>query len=158
MSLLDMARGWLEGLGLGTAALLRDSPDSASGLRAWLADEGWLAVPPELLQALASVERCTACEACNAVCPLLADANLAQFGGPMDLALRYGRMAPDLRLARRYLDAFTRCGACRRCERECPSQIPLRALADALRQVLDDNGVPPARAVGTRTEGSHDPG
>lgn len=158
MSLVESARSWLDGVVLGTVASLRESPDSAADLRTWLAEDGWLAVPAPLLQDLGCLERCTACEACNAVCPLLAQANLAQFGGPMDLALRWGRMAPDLRLARRYLDVFTRCGACQACERECPSHIPLRQLADALRQVLDDNGVPSARARQAKTEGSHDPG
>ncbi|MFH1807230.1 MAG: 4Fe-4S dicluster domain-containing protein [Pseudomonadota bacterium] len=158
MRVLSDMRGWVEALVLSVGAQLREGTEGRQALATWLGPQGWLALPLDVADKLAQFERCTACEACNTVCPLLASSSLVTFGGPMDLALRWGRRGQNLAPARRYLDVFSRCGACRQCEQECPQQIPLRSLAEQLRQVLDDNGVRPAWPVPSKTEGSQDPG
>jgi len=86
---------------------------------------------------------CTGCELCNAVCPLVATADAAAFAGPMDIALRLVRHAPDFHASGAALVALERCGPCRACEQCCPQQIPLLALMQVMRtarqrQLRDD--------------------
>lgn len=85
------------------------------------------------LHTLARAALCTGCELCNAVCPLVATSDAAAFAGPMEIALRLVRNAPDFHTGAAALRVLDRCGPCRACEQTCPQQIPLLAIYQVLR-------------------------
>ncbi len=76
--------------------------------------------------------RCTACNACDQVCPLLADRLHTQFTGPMAFVLSGARAAPHYADAGEELALLTSpvCTDCRRCEAECPEGIPILSIAE----------------------------
>jgi succinate dehydrogenase/fumarate reductase-like Fe-S protein len=109
-----------------------------------------VALTPDEQRTLSQAALCTGCELCNAVCPLVANADAAAFGGPMEIALRLVRSAPDFHTGAAGLRVLDRCGPCRACEQCCPQQIPLLALYQVLRSARqrharDDDRATPAR-------------
>ena len=113
--------------------------DDLRAASAHFADHGWLATASACPSPERSWEACTACEACNAVCPLAAQTNAVVFSGPMEIPLRLYRRFPDLIAARQMLAVFERCGPCRACEEACPQGVPILGLVASLREVLAAN-------------------
>ncbi len=84
--------------------------------------------------------RCTACRACDDVCPILRGNVVVEcpdgFLGPMGFVLAGARGAPhlaDLRGTLAVLNGST-CSGCRACDAACPEQIPIAKLAAALEE------------------------
>lgn len=75
--------------------------------------------------------RCTACSACDHVCPLLADRIHTTFTGPMAFVLSAARAAPHFGDAGADIKLLTSptCTDCRRCEIECPEHIGILTIA-----------------------------
>ncbi|MBN2359390.1 MAG: hypothetical protein JXR83_08040 [Deltaproteobacteria bacterium] len=104
------------------------------------ADDRWrersIALEDEERRCLAAARTCLGCESCNAVCPLVAVADAAIFDGPMAIASRLARGAPDFGASAAMLRVFDRCGQCRACEQCCPQQIPILELVRVMRAAL----------------------
>lgn len=80
--------------------------------------------------------RCTACGACDVVCPITPVADATEWQGPMALVISMARAAPhygDCAAALAYMD---RCGTCRKCEAVCPEHIPIREVGMMMREAI----------------------
>ena len=83
--------------------------------------------------------RCTACNACDEVCPILRGAvEVAdkQFLGPMTFVLSAARAAPQLDDVEATLATLNGpvCEGCRLCDATCPERIPIAKLAVVLEE------------------------
>lgn len=84
--------------------------------------------------------RCTACHACDDVCPILRGTLVVDcqdgFLGPMTFVLAGARSATHLADLRGTLAALNgpACGGCRRCDATCPERIPIAQLAASLEE------------------------
>jgi ferredoxin len=106
-------------------------------------------LPPATAEHRALAEtpgRCTGCGACDDVCPILggtAGIDADAFGGPHAFVVAGARASTNLDDIAGALDTLTgpTCAACGACDRTCPEEIPIRALAASLhaqRLVVDD--------------------
>jgi formate hydrogenlyase subunit 6/NADH:ubiquinone oxidoreductase subunit I len=83
--------------------------------------------------------RCTACNQCDQVCPIL-HGDLAcddpQFLGPMTFILSATRQAPELHDVAATLRVLNGapCNTCRKCDAACPEHIPIAKLAEVYEQ------------------------
>lgn len=144
-------RGLKEATIRGLAGLAGDGDNELQAAQESFAEDGWLPLTSPERAVLAENERCSACCACNVVCPLVKSANLTRFTGPMDIPLKLARLAPDLRSSGETLAYFDRCGVCRACEEVCPLQIPILTVVKTLRRAL--SGDPLASENGGRGRG-----
>jgi formate hydrogenlyase subunit 6/NADH:ubiquinone oxidoreductase subunit I len=86
--------------------------------------------------------RCTACGACDMVCPILLGTTAAHaelrpdFLGPMGFILAGTRGAPQLSDALHTLSVLNgpTCSSCRACDGACPERIPIEKLAAVFAQ------------------------
>lgn len=158
---LQLLAAWLE---TGRHLLVETVASQPRGLELAterFAEEGWLPLPRALRAEFDRYGRCTGCQACDVVCPLVKNANLLVFRGPMDVPLRILRRAPDLASERATLEVFDRCGSCHACESACPERIPILEVVAALRAVVataEPAEAPPDGHGKSKSSKMHDPG
>lgn len=101
--------------------------------------DGIVPLSPEERDRLPRFQRCLSCGLCDTVCENLHSAHRHLFNGPSDLASCLSRNPPDFDFLAHYLQFWTRCGDCRRCESICPAGVPLRQIAEFVEQVRSRN-------------------
>lgn len=119
--------------------ILRALRPEQSGLDAFkqnYVQEGLPPVPADVRARYHEFVRCTACGACDAVCPMTKDADPLEWQGPMTVVLSMARAAPHYAEALPALRHFEQCGTCRACERVCPEHIPIRDVGMMMLQAL----------------------
>ena len=89
--------------------------------------EGLFAYTPQLRAIAYKASHCTTCGACDAVCPLIK----TNFIGPMRLVVSGMRGGSSMAALKNdfAMMAGTDCVSCQACEKACPEEIPIFALA-----------------------------
>ena len=96
--------------------------------------EGLPPIAPISLDSAHASGQCTVCGECDAVCPLLLEAESVNFLGPMATVISASRAAPHFQSARHTLQTMTSetCQSCFACVSQCPEQIPILDIAQGM--------------------------